>query len=104
MIHAALHWPDVEDPSLWPMTLSHATYLYNYTPNLDTGQSPMELFSGTVSDGLALPNTHTWGCPAYVLEPKLTEAGGKIPKWQPRSCHGQFLGVFLVHAESVGLV
>ena len=104
MIHAALHWPDAEDPALWPMALTHAAYLYNHTPNPQTGQSPMEIFTQTVSDGLALRNTHTWGCPAYVLEPKLTEAGGKIPKWQPRSRRGQFLGVSPLHAESVGLI
>ena len=104
MIHAALHWPDAEDPTLWPMALTHAAYLYNHTPNPQTGQSPMEIFTQTVSDGLALRNTHTWGCPAYVLELRLTEAGGKIPKWQPRSWRWQYLGVSPVHAESVGLI
>ena len=48
---------------------------------------------------------HTlWGCPAYALEPRLTSAGGKIPKWQPRSRRGQCLGVSPVHAESIGLI
>ena len=104
MIHAALHWPEVEDKSLWPLALSHAAYLYNHTPNEITGQAPIEVFSRTLSDGQALRNAHPWGCPAYVLEPRLTEAGGKIPKWQPRSRRGQYVGVSPVHAESVGLV
>ncbi len=30
--------------------------------------------------------------------------GKKIPKWEPRSCHGQFVGVSAVHASSVGVI
>ena len=79
------------------------TYTKN-TPNKVTGIAPIEIFSGTVSDGQALKNAHVWGCPAYVLEPKLTSAGGKIPKWNPRSRRGQYVGVSPVHAETVGVV
>ena len=104
MIHAHIHWPEVKDDSLWPMALSHAAYLYNNTPNERSGIAPVQIFSKTVSDGQVLRNLHTWGCPAYVLEPKLTEAGGKIPKWKPRSRRAQYMGVSPVHAETVALV
>ena len=83
MIHASLHWPEADDESLWPLAVSHAAYLYNNTPDATSGISPIEVFSGTTSDHKALRLAHTWGCPVYVLEPKLTAAGGKIPKWQP---------------------
>jgi len=33
MIHAALHWPEVEDAALWPLAVQHALHLYNHTPN-----------------------------------------------------------------------
>ena len=39
-----------------------------------------------------------------MLSPKLTEAGGKIPKWEPRSRRGQYVGVSPVHAENVSLI
>jgi hypothetical protein len=39
-----------------------------------------------------------------VLEPKLREAGGKLPKWQPRTRRGQFLGFSNRHASTVGLI
>ena len=39
-----------------------------------------------------------------MLDPKLSEAGGKIPKWQPRSRRGQYVGVSPVHAENIALV
>ena len=94
MIHAALHWPEEEDETLWPLSLNHAAYLYNHTPNEASGISPMEVFSRSVSEHKDLRNTHTWGSPVYVLEPRLTNAGGKIPKWQPRSRRGQYVGSF----------
>ena len=104
MIHAHLHWPDVKDDSLWPMAVAHAVHVYNHTPNERSGIAPIQIFSSALNDGQALRNLHTWGCPAYVLEPKLTEAGGKIPKWKPRSRRGQYVGVSPVHAETVALI
>lgn len=104
MLHASLHWPEMDDESLWPMAISHASYMYNHTPNEHTGIAPIETFTGTISDGQALRNLHTWGCPAYVLEPRLHDSGSKIPKWQPRSRRAQYMGVSPVHAETVGLV
>jgi hypothetical protein len=83
MIHANLHWPEMKDKALWPMALAHAAFVYNNTPNSSSGIVPIEIFSRTHSDGQVIRNLHTWGRPAYVLEPKLTQAGGKIPKWNP---------------------
>jgi hypothetical protein len=36
MLHAAIHWPDVADSTLWPMAVAHKVYLYNHMPALDT--------------------------------------------------------------------
>jgi hypothetical protein len=44
-----------------------------------------------------------WGCPAYVLMPTLQD-GKKLPKWQPRSHHGQFIGLSPFHASNVALI
>ena len=104
MMHAALHWPEEEDETLWPLSLNHAAHLYNHTPNEVSGISPMEEFSKSVSDHKALRNTHTWGSPVYILEPRLTSASGKIPKWQPRSRRGQYVGASPQHAENIALV
>ena len=104
MIHAALHWPEEEDETLWPLALSHAAHLYNHTPSDINGIAPIEVFTKTLSDHQALRNAHTWGSPLYVLEPRLTSAGGKIPKWQPRSRRGQYVGVSPKHAENIAVV
>ena len=104
LIYADMMWPDVKDEGLWPLAVSHATMLMNHTPNEHTGIAPIESFSRTQSDFQALCNAHPWGCPVYVLDPKLSHAGGKIPKWQPRSRRGQYVGVTPMHAENIALV
>ena len=104
LIHAALRWPEVSDKTLWPMALQHAVYLHNKTPKMDNGFSPEELWTGSKGNHEStLCNLHTRGCPAYVLDPSLQD-GHKIPKWQPRSCSAQYLGVSPLHASTVGIV
>ena len=36
MLHSAIHWPEVSDPSIWPMAVQYATYLYNKVPDSNT--------------------------------------------------------------------
>ena len=92
MIHAALHWPEIDDKAMWPMAMTYAVHLYNHTPNMKTKIAPVEVFSQSLTVKDTLIHAHPWGCPAYVLEPTLTESGGKIPKWQPMSRRAQFVG------------
>ena len=49
-----------------------------------------------------LSNFHVWGCPTYVLEPKLQKPV-KIPKWAPRSQRGVNMGFSNMHSTQVGL-
>ena len=46
---------------------------------------------------------HVWGCPCYVLDPKLQD-GHKLPKRKPRSRHGMFVGFSPRHSSLVPLV
>ena len=39
----------------------------------------------------------------YVLDPKL-QHGKKLPKWNPQSCRGQYLGVSPDHASTIGRI
>jgi hypothetical protein len=103
MIHAVLRWPDAYQKELWPMAMSHAVYLHNHTPSQSSGLSPEELWTKSKSSHSALQQAHPWGCPVYVLDPKLQD-GHKLPKWQPRSRHAQYLGNSPLHASTVGLV
>jgi hypothetical protein len=103
MLHVALRWPGYADQDLWPMAMCHAVHLWNHTPKMASGLAPIEIFSESKSDYHHLLNAHPWGCPVYILEPKLRE-GHKIPKWEPRSRHGQFMGISPNHSSSVHLV
>ena len=88
---------------LWSFALDHAVYLWNHIPGSD-GLSPMEKRTGVkCQDFDHIRRLHPWGCPAYVLDPKLQD-NKKIPKWNPRSRQGKFLGYSKEHATNVGLV
>ena len=47
MLHSAIHWPEVSDPSLWPMVFQYATYLYDKVPDPSRGLCPDDLFTKT---------------------------------------------------------
>ena len=105
MLHAVLHWPEhAHDLSLWPFALHRAVWLWNNLPKRGTFIAPLELFSGTTFPTLHhLQRSHVWGCPVYVLYPKIQD-GKKLPKWHPRSRRGQYLGVSPNHSSTVGLI
>jgi len=81
MIHVALHWDELGSNAiaLWPFAVRHAVGLHNRMPNSVTGLSHLEILTGKRSDHRDLLRTHVWGCPVYVLDPKLQD-GKKIPK------------------------
>ncbi len=81
MVHASLHWTEhgVDDISLWTFAVKHAVWLYDRVPNCESGLIPMELITKQKADHSDLLRSHVWGCPAYVLEPKL-QNGQKLPK------------------------
>ncbi|MGH7954774.1 MAG: hypothetical protein ACREOZ_02315, partial [Gloeomargaritales cyanobacterium] len=101
-LHANLRWPEMADSSLWPFALSYATHLWNTTPReLCGGLSPMEIFSSTKDEFSMVNHSHVWGCPVYVLDPTIQD-GKKLPKWQPRSRRGMFVGISDQHASTIG--
>ena len=87
------------------MAMDYGVYIYNRLPKSDSGYSPLELWSRTSFDFHSLiRDCHVWGAPSYTLEPSLSKAGGKLPKWQPRSRRGIFLGFSPDHSTLMGLV
>ena len=71
----------------WPFALEHAVYLWNHLPNrhghvihsVVLGVSPVELFTSTTVGYNMLNNEYLWGCPAYIIDPKLQD-GKNLPK------------------------
>jgi transposase InsO family protein len=83
MLHAAIRWPEVYSPELWPFALSYACHVYNNIPRKDTGLSPEELYLGSKLDmEEILQSLLPWGIPAYVLQPQLQD-DSSLPKWKP---------------------
>jgi hypothetical protein len=103
MLHAAIHWPDSADATLWPMAVLHAVFLYNHVPNETTGISPNDLFTKTRWAQSKLHDIHVWGCPVYVLDSTIAD-GKKIPKWKPRSERAIYMGLSPKHTSQVPLV
>jgi hypothetical protein len=85
------------------MAMSYSAYLWNHMPQQGVGLSPEELFTRSKASNSPLLNSKVWGCPAYVLDPKLQD-GIKIPKWSPRSRRGQFVGFSRHHATNISVV
>jgi hypothetical protein len=99
LLHQILHWPDQARLDLWPFALEHAVYLGNHLPRKDTLIAPVELFMGaTLTDYHHISRARIWGCPVYVLDPKLQD-GKKIPKWDPRSRRGMVVGMSQSHSS-----
>ena len=99
ILHSSAHWKHGIDPSMWPMAVKYASYLYNTLPR-SNGISPGDFFFGARIPRHKLRNLHVWGCPVYVLNPSL-QAGKKIPRWEPRSKQGVFCGLSTIHSSEV---
>jgi hypothetical protein len=78
LLHEVIKWPDCSNLELWPFALEHAVYLWNNIPKQDSLLAPFQLFARTKFPSYDhLCCSHGWGCPAYVLDPKLQD-GKKI--------------------------
>jgi hypothetical protein len=102
LLHASVRWKDQVEATLWPMAVDYAVYQYNHLPN-EKGIAPADIFTGSQTPRHKLRDMHVWGCPTYVLDPKLQQ-GNKLPRWQPRSRQGMFLGLSPKHSSDVPLV
>ena len=104
LLHQVIHWPDQADLHLWPFAMEHAAYIWNNLPRRDTRLAPLEIFSQSRFPNYnALHRLHVFGCPTYVLDPKLQD-GKKIPKWNPRSRRGMYLGYSPHHSSTVARI
>jgi hypothetical protein len=103
MLHAAIRWPEVADPSLWPMAVDYAVYLHNHLPGSATGLAPIDVFTGSKWPMHKCNDLHVWGAPTFVLDPTLQD-GKKLPRWKPRSRRAVFVGFSPKHATTIPLV
>ena len=74
LMHAALRCPeDTLSTDLWPMSMDYDVWVYNRTPDIQSGFSDIEIWSSSRFEPVSetLSNYHGWGFPTYILEPKL---------------------------------
>jgi hypothetical protein len=80
------------------MVVSYEAHIHNNTPL--NGIFPEDVFTGATVPRHRLLDYHVWGCPVYVLVPKM-QAGKKLPVWEPRSRRGMFMGISSHHTNEV---
>ncbi len=103
LLHAQRRWPKAIGSILWPFAWKHYERQHNHLSLDDNGRSPMQKFTGLdiIPD---LKDFHPFGCPVFVLDSRLQSEMSAIPKWEPRSRVGVYLGHSPCHAGSVALV
>ena len=88
---------------LWPYGLKALAWKSNKLKVDDYGITPMENFASTTTY-ITIKNHHTWGYLVYVLGAILQGNISGIPKREPHSRAGIYLGHSPFHAGSVALV
>ena len=90
--------------NLWPFAIDYAVYMHNHLPISNMRISPTEHFTNTVFPNYNhLTRAHTFGCPVYVLDPRLQDSK-KVPKWSMRSRRVVYLRISKHHSSTVNLV
>ena len=104
LLHAMRYWPEYITIMMWPFAAKCAQErMNNLHVNMD-GESPDMLFSDTKAVNVQLKHYHTFGCPVYILDSRLQSNPKGVPKWEPRSRLGIYVGHSPAHAGSVALV
>eukprot|EP00536_Pseudo-nitzschia_multiseries_P011681 jgi/Psemu1/29682/gm1.29682_g len=103
LFHFAINWPQQASADLWPFVVDHAVYLWNNVSRPSTKLAPLDNFTGMqFMNHHHLQRLHVFGCPVYVLDPKLQD-GKNVPKWERRS-QGVYIGVSHHHSSTIHLV
>jgi hypothetical protein len=103
LLHAMHRWPSAVTINLWPYALRYVNAVYNATPALKSGKSPLKCFNGTAVRPKVL-NFHPPLCPVYVMHNGLQGSGSRPNKWVRRSRCAVYLGNSPRHSRLVALV
>jgi len=78
--YLACHWPTHASVRLWPFAIAYAVCVFNRLLSLPTGICPNKIWSESCFAYEDFGRAYVFGCPMYVLEPRLQD-GKKITKW-----------------------
>ncbi len=97
--------PEYITTILLPFALRRYEDQMNNLMHRSDGQTPFQTFASLDLSAIVVNNFHTFGCPCYLLDHRLQSGSGiKIPKWEPRSRMGIYVGRYPSHASNVGLI
>ena len=102
LLHAQRNWPDAISSLLWPFAWLETEFRYNHLALDSSGRSPFHRHTGS-DIRPDLSTLHPLGCPAYVLDAR-AQIGQSIPKWDPKSRLGIYVGRSKNHAGNVALI
>jgi hypothetical protein len=103
LAHGEHLWPEVVDKTLWPFGYKAAARAKNKF-NLDEDGLSLEEKATNVKEAPDYKNEQTLFCPVFTLHQRLQESIGGIPKWNPRSNAGVYLGHSPDHAGNAAPV
>ena len=103
LAHGQFMWPEAVTKKLWPFAYKAACRAKNKFKLDENGHSPEQKLSGVIKTPI-MRNEHPLFCPVYVLNRKLQGGIGGIPKWNPKSNAGVYLGHSSQHSSDVALV
>ena len=89
---------------MWPFALKEAAFRLNKLSVRKDGRSNEATFFKIDGDIFEQSMFHTFGCPCFVLDARLQSGLGTVPKWEPRSRLGIYVGHSPAHAGTVALV
>jgi hypothetical protein len=104
LLHAKRMLPEYITTILWPFALKCFEDRMNNLMHRADGRTPYQTFASLDATPIDINNFHTFGCPCYVLDHRLQSGSKMIPKWEPRSRMGIYVGRSPSHASNVGLI
>ena len=84
LLHAQQHWPEAITTMLWSLASLVVAERHNVLKFDANEKIPLEKIY-IVQGDVGIKHFHTWGCPVYVLDSKIQDGHGKLPKWDPIS-------------------
>ena len=104
LLHSIRYWPEFITIMLWPFaTKCTQDRMNNLHVDLNLETQDIK-FSSTKAVNVQLKHYHVFGCPVYILDSILKTNPKGVPKWEPRSRLGIYVGHSTAHAGSVALV
>ena len=104
LCHAKRMFPEYISTILWPFAIKCNEDRLNNLVHCADGRTPNKTLASLNAAPINTSNFHTFGCPCYVLYHRLQSRTGKIPKWEPRTRMGIYVGHLPSHASNIGLI